>query len=227
MNSNSSNNSSTSSNNSGGSRTEGERASDNKNNKKAPTSPPPPLPPLSSQTQTLSSSNSSDSQSKKSNSSSSSSLASHSYKPTTHKTTTSINTHNTTIITTTNINNNTIIHHLHASDIIHDANYCMFKVSLDKNGATAALCYLPTRFQHIVEFYHTEIPIKYRHCGLGDLLLHRALQWAQSSNKLVIPTCPFVKSYLEARFNDQNGDPILCVVTSEQEGMERLSKAPL
>lgn len=55
--------------------------------------------------------------------------------------------------------------------IIHDLNYYMFKIQLDKKGNTgkkeysridkilickvAALCYLPTRYKNIVEFYHT------------------------------------------------------------------------
>jgi hypothetical protein len=59
----------------------------------------------------------------------------------------------------------------HAVDIIHDPSYCMFKISLDSKGTTgnikcilqnqvahiyiiAALCYLPTRYKNIIEFYH-------------------------------------------------------------------------
>ncbi|KAI9259896.1 GCN5-related N-acetyl-transferase-domain-containing protein [Sporodiniella umbellata] len=75
----------------------------------------------------------------------------------------------------------------------------MFKLPLDTDGSIAALCYLPTRSQSLVEFYHTEIPTMYRHQGIGDLLLSRAFQWAKSSEKTVIPTCSFVRKYLTTR----------------------------
>ncbi|KAK4514891.1 uncharacterized protein ATC70_002497 [Mucor velutinosus] len=102
----------------------------------------------------------------------------------------------------------------HALDIIHDPGYCMFKIQLDKQN-TAALCYLPTRCKNIVEFYHIEIPVAYRHQGLGDLLLYRAFQWAEKTHLLVIPTCPFVRKYLETRFPDQKSGDWSCIVLSE------------
>lgn len=102
----------------------------------------------------------------------------------------------------------------HALDIIHDPGYCMFKIQLDKQN-TAALCYLPTRYKNIVEFYHIEIPVAYRHQGLGDLLLYRAFQWAEKTQLLVIPTCPFVRKYLETRFPDQKSGDWSCIVLSE------------
>ncbi|KAF1802761.1 hypothetical protein V8B55DRAFT_1482868 [Mucor lusitanicus] len=102
----------------------------------------------------------------------------------------------------------------HALDIIHDPGYCMFRIQLDKQN-TAALCYLPTRCKNIVEFYHIEIPVAYRHQGLGDLLLYRAFQWAEKTQLLVIPTCPFVRKYLETRFPDQKSGDWSCIVLSE------------
>ncbi|KAL9554944.1 hypothetical protein PS6_003117 [Mucor atramentarius] len=89
----------------------------------------------------------------------------------------------------------------HALDIIHDPGYCMFKIQLDK--------------QNTVEFYHIEIPVAYRHQGLGDLLLYRAFQWAEKTQLLVIPTCPFVRKYLETRFPDQKSGDWSCIVLSE------------
>ncbi|KAI9312802.1 GCN5-related N-acetyl-transferase-domain-containing protein, partial [Dichotomocladium elegans] len=61
----------------------------------------------------------------------------------------------------------------------------------------AALCYLPTRLQSLVEFYHTEIPVHYRQMGLGDILVNHAFQWAEQMGLLVIPSCTFVKRYLQ------------------------------
>ncbi|KAI9481413.1 MAG: hypothetical protein EXX96DRAFT_618345 [Benjaminiella poitrasii] len=105
--------------------------------------------------------------------------------------------------------------YFHAEDIIHDPNYCMFKIQLDTKGNTAALCYLPTRYKNIIEFYHIEIPIAYRYQGLGDFLLSRAFQWVKKSNLLVIPTCPFVRKYLETRFPDKKSEYWSCIVLNE------------
>ncbi|KAI9249144.1 hypothetical protein BDA99DRAFT_418354, partial [Phascolomyces articulosus] len=80
--------------------------------------------------------------------------------------------------------------------------------------STTALCYLPTRFQRMVEFYHTEIPIAYRDLGLGDLLVVQGFRWAETTKLLVIPTCPFVRRYLAK--NNTNCD---CVVENENEGL--------
>ncbi|KAI9019355.1 hypothetical protein CLU79DRAFT_758460 [Phycomyces nitens] len=112
----------------------------------------------------------------------------------------------------------------HASTVVHDPKSCMFKMVLDNHGSIAALCYLPTRFQAIVEFYHTEIPIAYRNMGIGDRMAQEAFLWLEQSNRLMIPTCPFVLRYLERHFQDRNGGSWAHVVRSEQEGMEKLMK---
>ncbi|KAI9493988.1 GCN5-related N-acetyl-transferase-domain-containing protein, partial [Zychaea mexicana] len=102
-----------------------------------------------------------------------------------------------------------------ASDIVHDGQACMFNMKLDERGSIAALCYLPTRVQTLIEFYHTEIPLGYRDMGVGDLLVKSAFEWAAERNALVIATCPFVRRYL-ARHQHSN------VVSTEQEAVERL-----
>ncbi|KAG2226648.1 hypothetical protein INT45_000995 [Circinella minor] len=102
-------------------------------------------------------------------------------------------------------------------DIVHDRQACMFKMKIDGRGTIAALCYLPTRVQTLIEFYHTEIPIGYRDMGLGDLLVKRAFEWAEERKALIIATCPFVRRYL-ARHPYNN------VVRTEQEAIERLIK---
>lgn len=69
-----------------------------------------------------------------------------------------------------------VLNHVSDNDIYHDTYCCMFRISLDSKRTTgtrvpyfhaahtpqtltqqmiAALCYLPTRFQNIIEFYHT------------------------------------------------------------------------
>lgn len=82
-------------------------------------------------------------------------------------------------------------------DIIHDIELCMFYIKLDTKGTKAAICYLPTTVKNVIEVYHIEIPIAYRHQGLGDKLVKECLNWAKESGTLVIPTCAFVKRHLE------------------------------
>ncbi|KAI7872821.1 GCN5-related N-acetyl-transferase-domain-containing protein [Spinellus fusiger] len=108
--------------------------------------------------------------------------------------------------------------------VVHDTQSCMFKIALDSQGSIAALCYLPTRFQAILEFYHTEIPPHYRNMGLGDKLAQEAFRWLQHSNRLMIPTCPFVLRYLDRHFQDRSSGSWTCVVRSEQEGVEKLMR---
>ncbi|KAI9255581.1 GCN5-related N-acetyl-transferase-domain-containing protein [Phascolomyces articulosus] len=102
-------------------------------------------------------------------------------------------------------------------DIVHDRQACMFKMKLDGRGSIAALCYLPTRVQTLIEFYHTEIPIGYRDMGLGDQLVKKAFEWAEERKALIIATCPFVRRYL---VRHQHGN----VVRTEQEAIEWLMK---
>ncbi|KAI7851349.1 hypothetical protein BDC45DRAFT_467526 [Circinella umbellata] len=106
-------------------------------------------------------------------------------------------------------------------DVVHDGYRYMFRITLDNKGTIAALCYLPTRFQRMVEFYHTEIPTAYRDLGLGDLLVIQGFRWAETAKLLVIPTCPFVRRYLAK--NNTSWD---CVVQNENEGLARLLTPP-
>ncbi|KAI9284042.1 hypothetical protein BC943DRAFT_280262 [Umbelopsis sp. AD052] len=87
---------------------------------------------------------------------------------------------------------------------------------------TAAICYLPTRFRGIIEFYHTEIPTEYRSAGVGDLLTACAFQWAEANGLLVLPTCPFIQRHLKQRFPNDDGR-WTCIVRSEQEALDRIA----
>ncbi|KAI9357471.1 hypothetical protein BD770DRAFT_388808, partial [Pilaira anomala] len=81
--------------------------------------------------------------------------------------------------------------------VIHDPELCMFLIKLDSKGTTAAICYLPTTIKNVIETYHIEIPMAYRHKGLGDKLVKECLEWAKESGTLIIPTCAFVQRHLE------------------------------
>lgn len=62
----------------------------------------------------------------------------------------------------------------------------------------------------------------YRDLGLGDLLVTQGFRWAEAAKLLVIPTCPFVRRFLEHN-NEPNRD---CIVYSENEGLSKLMLPP-
>jgi hypothetical protein len=53
------------------------------------------------------------------------------------------------------------------------------------------------RTQHSISLLHTEVPEDSRGCGLGDQLIHAALDFAHFHQLKVVPVCPFVKAYLQ------------------------------
>ena len=61
----------------------------------------------------------------------------------------------------------------------------------------------------------------YRDLGLGDLLVAQGFRWAEAAKLLVIPTCPFVRRFLE--HNEPNRE---CIVYSENEGLSKLMLPP-
>ncbi|KAI8344166.1 hypothetical protein BC941DRAFT_407923 [Chlamydoabsidia padenii] len=125
--------------------------------------------------------------------------------------------------TTTNIPRSSIRPTFDKDNVVHDAKNYMFKLSLDSKGNIAALCYLPTRFATLIEFYHTEVPLAYRHFGIGDLLLQRAFEWVEQSNLLVIPSCSFVLRYLKTHYPDMKTGTWNYIVNDEQTGLEKLA----
>ncbi|KAI8375384.1 hypothetical protein EDC96DRAFT_497037 [Choanephora cucurbitarum] len=100
------------------------------------------------------------------------------------------------------------------SKVFHDEKQCMFLLRLDQKGTIAALCYLPTRVKKVIEVYHIEIPIKFRHRGVGDKLVKEFLHWVKESGTLVIPACNFVKRHLELF------DYGTTIVSNEQEAVK-------
>jgi uncharacterized protein len=43
---------------------------------------------------------------------------------------------------------------------------------------------------------HTAVPPALEGHHVGDVLVHKVLQWVADNNLKLIPTCPFVKAYL-------------------------------
>jgi uncharacterized protein len=48
-----------------------------------------------------------------------------------------------------------------------------------------------------IELLHTEVPPELAGRGVGGILAKAALDYAEQAGLKVIPTCPFVKKYLE------------------------------
>jgi uncharacterized protein len=47
-----------------------------------------------------------------------------------------------------------------------------------------------------VDLVHTEVPEQYQGHGLAGKLVSAALRWARESGLKVIPSCPYVRSYI-------------------------------
>jgi predicted GNAT family acetyltransferase len=68
-----------------------------------------------------------------------------------------------------------------------------FEVDLD--GKVAILEYAET--DAAIDLLHTEVPPALEGHGVGGALAAAALEYAKASGKRVVPTCPFVRSYIE------------------------------
>jgi predicted GNAT family acetyltransferase len=49
----------------------------------------------------------------------------------------------------------------------------------------------------VIEFTHTEVDDAYEGQGLGSTLVREALEAARRDGLRVVPSCPFVKEYIE------------------------------
>lgn len=48
-----------------------------------------------------------------------------------------------------------------------------------------------------LDYRHTFVPKELRDEGIGSDLVRFALDWAAENDHRIVPTCPFVRSYLE------------------------------
>ena len=60
----------------------------------------------------------------------------------------------------------------------------------------AVLGYAQPR-RDLLDLQHTFVPESARGLGVGDALVEAALRHAQASGMRIIPTCPFVRSWVE------------------------------
>ena len=67
-----------------------------------------------------------------------------------------------------------------------------FEIALP--GALALADY--KRFPKKIVFTHTEVPEAFEGQGIGDKLVHAALEYAKAEHLTILPFCPFFRTYL-------------------------------
>lgn len=78
-------------------------------------------------------------------------------------------------------------------EVVHNETERRFEITID--GHTGFLRY--ARKPDQIELIHTEVPPELGGRGLGGVLAKAAFDHAKQGGLKVIPTCPFVKKYLE------------------------------
>jgi uncharacterized protein len=79
------------------------------------------------------------------------------------------------------------------SEVVDNEAARRFEITVD--GHTGFLRYAKAPGE--IELIHTEVPPELGGRGLGGVLAKAALEYAQAAGLKVIPSCPFVKKYLE------------------------------
>jgi predicted GNAT family acetyltransferase len=63
-------------------------------------------------------------------------------------------------------------------------------------GAEAEMTYSRAG-QHLIIIDHTSVPDALRGRGLGEVLVHHAVEEARAAGRMIIPLCPFAKSQFD------------------------------
>jgi len=71
----------------------------------------------------------------------------------------------------------------------------LHRLEISEGGATAFLMYRITG--DAIEYQHAETPPELQGRGLASALAKFALERDKAAGRRVIPTCPFVKTYIE------------------------------
>ncbi len=81
-------------------------------------------------------------------------------------------------------------------NVYHDNQAKQFSVSI--RGESATLRYLLSTDGKVLDYYSTFVPPTLRGKGVGQALVRFALEYAKKNQLKVKPTCPFVKTYVDA-----------------------------
>ncbi|HEU4564814.1 MAG TPA: GNAT family N-acetyltransferase [Gemmatimonadaceae bacterium] len=77
--------------------------------------------------------------------------------------------------------------------VVHDAAAGQFEMR--ENGQLAFLAY--TMAGNRIRLVHTEVPPELQGRGYADRLVRAALEHARREGLAVVPSCPFVRAYIE------------------------------
>lgn len=69
-------------------------------------------------------------------------------------------------------------------------------------GGLALLRY--SREGNQLDLLHTSVPTEEEEAGHGTALVRAAVEHARRTNQRIVPTCPFVKAYLEKNPGDED-----------------------
>lgn len=79
-------------------------------------------------------------------------------------------------------------------EVRHDTEMTTFTAELD--GAEAVLMYRPVDGKTL-DFEHTYVPPEHRGRGVASVLAGAAFEYARESGYKVIPSCPYITTYLK------------------------------
>ncbi|MFO8063740.1 MAG: GNAT family N-acetyltransferase [Spirochaetota bacterium] len=79
-------------------------------------------------------------------------------------------------------------------EVTHDATMTTF--SVDLGDAEAVLTYLPVG-EDTLDFVETYVPSEYRGKGIAAALAGEAFEYARKNGYRVIPSCPYIGTYLK------------------------------
>lgn len=79
-------------------------------------------------------------------------------------------------------------------DVVDDTDGSAYRATIDGDRA-GVLSYV--RSDGVIDLQHTAVPDEFGGKGVGSALIRFALDEARRSGERVVPTCPFVQSYLD------------------------------
>ncbi len=77
---------------------------------------------------------------------------------------------------------------------VHNGDRNRFELHLP-DGDIALIAYRPFG-DDTLALYHTEVPYHYEGKGVGTQLAQKTLEACKADNKMIIPVCSFVKTYI-------------------------------
>jgi uncharacterized protein len=83
-----------------------------------------------------------------------------------------------------------------ATLITHEESVSKGRYTVQLDGSDAEMTYTRAG-EHLIIVDHTSVPDALRGRGIGEILVHRAVEDARAGNKTIMPLCPFAKSQFD------------------------------